>query len=138
MKKVLVAVDGSEHGWKAIQTVKELAACKALDITVIHITADQYRSYVTDPVTEAELLAMSKQRAATILTGAEEIFGEVPIETLQGNGEPAAVIVDTAERGGFDTIVMGSRGMGRMAKLLMGSVSSKVVAHAHCSVLVVR
>lgn len=54
------------------------------------------------------------------------------------SGEPATVIVDCVKKDGYDTVIIGSRGMGRMAKLLMGSVSTKVVTHAPCSVFVVR
>ena len=53
-------------------------------------------------------------------------------------GQPRPVIVDEADRWQADLIVMGSRGLGAWNRLLMGSVSSGVIHHAHCSVEIVR
>ncbi|MDG6934563.1 MAG: universal stress protein, partial [Nitrososphaerota archaeon] len=47
-------------------------------------------------------------------------------------------IVDYAERQGADLIVLGTRGMGNLKRALLGSVSTGVATHAHCSVLIVR
>jgi nucleotide-binding universal stress UspA family protein len=53
-------------------------------------------------------------------------------------GRPDEQIVDSAEEIGAGLIVMGSRGLGGIRRLLMGSVSDSVVRHAHCPVLIVR
>ena len=53
-------------------------------------------------------------------------------------GQPRQVIVEEADRWQADLIVMGSRGLGAWNRLLLGSVSSGVVHHAHCSVEIVR
>ena len=53
-------------------------------------------------------------------------------------GRPDEQIVALAEEIGAGLIVMGSRGLGGLRRLLMGSVSDSVVRHAHCPVLVVR
>ena len=55
-----------------------------------------------------------------------------------GKGDPATMIVDEAEHEGADVIVMGTRGLNTAKRWLMGSVSSRVVQHAPCNVLVVR
>lgn len=143
MRKVLIAVDGSAHGWKAAEIVRELAACKPMDITVIHVVHDLsvYRPYGLGPTYEQQLDDVTHTRANQVMEKAKGVFadyGDGVVDYMIVNGEPANAIIDTAESGGFDTIVMGSRGMGRMAKLLVGSVSSKVVAHAPCSVFVIR
>lgn len=143
MKKVLVAVDGSEHGWKATQIVRELGECKALDITVMHVVHDLsiYRPYGLGPSYERQLDDVTQNRAQQVIDHAKELFADYGagiVDYVITTGEPANVLIEAAEAGGFDTIVMGSRGMGRMAKLLVGSVSSKVVAHAPCSVMVIR
>jgi nucleotide-binding universal stress UspA family protein len=62
----------------------------------------------------------------------------VAAETIEAVGHPAESIVDEAERGGFDLIVVGSRGHHGIARFLIGSTSTRVVTHAHCDVLVVR
>jgi nucleotide-binding universal stress UspA family protein len=53
-------------------------------------------------------------------------------------GDPAAVICRRAEELGADLLVLGSRGLGMLDRLLLGSVNSAVVQRAPCSVLVVR
>ena len=53
-------------------------------------------------------------------------------------GDPAETVLDIAEEEESDLIVMGSRGFGTFRRLLMGSVSSQVLAQAHCPVLVVK
>ena len=53
-------------------------------------------------------------------------------------GRPDAEIIDEAEQIGAGLIVVGNRGLGRIRRALMGSVSDSVVRHAHCPVLVVR
>jgi nucleotide-binding universal stress UspA family protein len=53
-------------------------------------------------------------------------------------GYAADEILNTAEQGKYDMIVIGSRGMGAVGRFLVGSVSDRVVHHAHCSVTVVR
>jgi nucleotide-binding universal stress UspA family protein len=53
-------------------------------------------------------------------------------------GDPATAILDTAEKADVELIVMGTRGLGTAERWLIGSVSDKVLHHAHCSVLVAR
>ena len=59
-------------------------------------------------------------------------------EVIEASGSTVETIVDFASRENVDLIVMGTRGLGGLKKLVLGSVSSGVVAHAHCSVLIVR
>ncbi len=60
----------------------------------------------------------------------------VEVETIEAQGDPGTVILDAAKDA--DLVVVGSRGMNPLQRLLLGSVSSKVVHRAHCDVLVVR
>ncbi len=64
--------------------------------------------------------------------------GVASVKIRVADGDPAEVIVDTASREKADLIVMGTRGLGRLKGLLLGSVSHKVVQHAPCSCLTVR
>ncbi|MFH1635561.1 MAG: universal stress protein [Chloroflexota bacterium] len=65
-----------------------------------------------------------------------DIPGELKTEVLEG--PPAEAILNVADTRGNDLIVMGTRGRGRLSGLLLGSQSQKVVAHAHCPVLLIR
>jgi nucleotide-binding universal stress UspA family protein len=63
--------------------------------------------------------------------------GAVEVQTLSKSGDPAAQILAAAESINADLIVLGRRGLGRIAELLLGSVSSKVLHHSRVNVLVV-
>ena len=80
------------------------------------------------------------KEADEILKKAIEIVGEIPgeIHTEVLEGSPAEAILDVANTRKSDLIVMGSRGLGRLTGLLLGSQSQKVVQHAPCPVLIVR
>jgi nucleotide-binding universal stress UspA family protein len=65
-----------------------------------------------------------------------EIQGELKTEILEG--PPAEAILNVAEVRGNDLIIMGTRGLSRLAGLLIGSQSQKVIMHASCPVLLVR
>ena len=56
----------------------------------------------------------------------------------QESPSPADAIVEYAEKNGIDLIVIGNKGAGAVERFLIGSVSSKVVSHAPCSVMVVK
>ena len=74
------------------------------------------------------------------MNAAVKEVGDVPCEvnTEIIEGDPATAIIDVAATRKSDLIVMGSRGLGRLAGLLLGSTSQKVVSHAACPVLIVR
>jgi len=62
----------------------------------------------------------------------------VPFVSRYEIGSPSATIVSVAEAEGFDLIVIGSRGRGQLASILLGSVCDRVMHRAHCPVLVIK
>jgi nucleotide-binding universal stress UspA family protein len=78
--------------------------------------------------------------AQGILKKAVEFVGNSHIDVHSEliEGSPAEAIIEVAKTRNSDVIVMGSRGLGRLAGLLLGSTSQKVVSHAPCPVLIVR
>jgi nucleotide-binding universal stress UspA family protein len=78
--------------------------------------------------------------AEEILQKAQKVIGSVPAEinTEMIEGSIAEAIMDVAAVQKSDLIVMGSRGLGRLAGAVLGSNSQKVVSHAPCPVLIVR
>ncbi|OUO40736.1 hypothetical protein B5F82_03060 [Megamonas hypermegale] len=69
---------------------------------------------------------------------AKEIPQEIKINTSIEIGFPTEVIVEKAKNENYDIIVMGSRGLGKIKSIFMGSVSQYVLKYAHCPVLIVR
>ncbi|MFA5874010.1 MAG: universal stress protein [Anaerolineales bacterium] len=137
--KILLAVDGSEHGLHAARVAAELArALKAESLRIV-VAYDPIPPYLGEPNLQQAIEARLVN-ANAILEAAVDAVGKVPakINTELIEGSPAEAIIEVAATRSSDVIVMGSRGRGRIAGALLGSNSQKVVSHAPCPVLIVR
>jgi nucleotide-binding universal stress UspA family protein len=144
MKKILVPVDGSDNGKKALMKAKSIGTAFNSEITIVYIMDDvsgissfnitDYQTY-KEPLTDA-----FRQHARKILDDAMENFKDYnnKVDTLIEQGNPAYKLLEISEEGDYDLIVIGSRGLGPFSRAVMGSVSNKVVHHAKMSVLVVK
>ena len=133
--KILVAYDGSEAAGHAVTRAGEIAL-RGNELTVISVVplqASGPRSAGPIISGDVEEHGRELQDAVAKLKGAG-----VEAETIEAVGHPAESIVDEAERGGFNLIVVGHRGHHGVARFLLGSTALRVVTHAHCDVLVVR
>ena len=137
--KILLAVDGSEHALHAARKAAELARTMKSSEFRIVVSYDSIPVYLGEPNKQFAIDAR-KTDAEEILNLAVKEVGDIPCEIhteiIEGNS--AEAIIDVASVRKSDVIVMGSRGLGRLAGLLLGSTSQKVVAHAPCPVLIVR
>jgi len=86
----------------------------------------------------AEMVSVLGDRIAEGAAESSRIIGVSNVDTRVETGDCAETILAVAEEIGADMIVVGSRGLGRLRGMLVGSVSQKIIQHAHCSVLVVR
>ena len=133
--KILVAYDGSDSARRALDEAAELA----------------HNGAAVSVVSVAELLPQFGRAGAMLvpeedierrheLTEAKAALADkgVKAEIVERKGEAASMILDEAEKEGADIIVMGTRGLNAAERWLLGSVSSRVVQHAPCNVLVVR
>lgn len=136
---ILLGVDGSEHALRAARTAGDLARNMKSKIIRVVVAFDPIPPYLGEPNLQAAITARMKE-AETILKKALEAVGETPgeVHTEILEGSPAEAILDVAKTREVDLIVMGSRGIGRLKGLLIGSQSQKVVQHALCPVLIVR
>ncbi|MEM1519741.1 MAG: universal stress protein [Pyrobaculum sp.] len=126
-RKILIAYDGSDHAKKAIQHAVALA--KAFDSALYVITI------ATDPS------QVSIERARRIVDEAARQISNMGVsvaETEVRSGSPPTEILNYAEEREVDLIVMGSRGLSAIQRLVLGSVSQTVVSRARVPVLVVR
>ena len=95
------------------------------------------RRLKTLKISEIELLYISiKKILEQAIKRVEDIPKGVKTEVLEG--PPAEAILEISKTRNNDLIVMGTRGLGRLSGLLLGSQSQKVIAHAQCPVLLVR
>mgnify|MGYP000846028731 CR=1 FL=1 len=141
MVKILVAVDGSEYSKKALLKAKEFAAALNGEITIINVmnVVPPY-DYQHNAHKFLELEKLASENSHALLEKAKMHFVDSPInvELIHKRGDPANEIINFADEGNFDLIVMGSRGFGVFKRTLLGSVSDKVVHHTDASVLIVK
>jgi nucleotide-binding universal stress UspA family protein len=136
--KVLVATDGSEHSMKAVQRGVELAETLKAQVTLMSVAyyAADYLEGMPPGIQDK-----LEDEARTALKKGKALFEakNLPVETvLEAGLVPANLIIQKAQEGKFDRIIIGSTGMNALERILMGSTASKVVAHAPCEVTVVR
>lgn len=133
MKRILVAYDGGEPARRALDTAVELANGFDARISVVSVVPVHPGRAPVDPWDDRAVHANELQEARTILAGQG-----IEAELLEAAGDPATTIERIAESGDFDTVVVGSRGLGAVLRVLQGSVSEHVATHANVSVLIAR
>jgi nucleotide-binding universal stress UspA family protein len=154
-KKILVALDGSESSQRAAQATLELAEKLKADLIVLHAIVpptSYYHSTIASLVgmtlpapSQHEIdayYAYARRVAMSVVSDVESKAKKLGIHVKTEIPEAASSIVETiinhAVKENVDLITVGTRGLGGFKKMLLGSVSSGVVSHAHCPVLVVR
>jgi nucleotide-binding universal stress UspA family protein len=138
-EKILLAVDGSEHGLRAARLAGDLArTVKASELRIV-VAYEPIPPYLGEPNLQQAIDARLDE-ANAILQAASQAVGEVPatVRTELIEGPAAEAIIKVAVTHQSDVIVMGSRGRSGLAGLVLGSTSQKVVSHAPCPVLIVR
>ena len=134
-RKILVAVDGSQHARAALDLAVDLAQRYQASLCVLH--AFPHVSDLLGTPHYESLLAARSMIGQQLLESAQTQVGDtVVVETQLIEGPPAPAILRVAEEEGCDLIVIGSRGRGQIAGILLGSVSSTVAQRAHCPVLI--
>jgi nucleotide-binding universal stress UspA family protein len=142
---ILALVDGSEPSTRALQAGLDIAQKYRSKVMILSvITAPSFLPVgtggsPTDLSMYYEEGTLDAKRAvddALKLANAAGLSSRG--EVIEASGSTVETIVDFAAREKVDLIVMGTRGLGGLKKFVLGSVSSGVVAHAHCSVLIVR
>jgi len=138
-EKVLLAVDGSDHALHAARAAADCARTMKIKEFRIVVAYDFIPPYLGEPNLQYAIDARMEE-ANIILQNAIKVIGDIPYEihTELIEGTPAEAIINVASTRKSDVIVMGSRGLGTLAGLLLGSTSQKVAAHAPCPVLIVR
>jgi nucleotide-binding universal stress UspA family protein len=142
IKNVLVATDFGQAADGALRYGRELAGRFGATLHVLHVVenfyvttfgAETYAALV--PEMQHDLETSAQQRLDLVLGN---VSGARTAAAVMTSGSPAYAIVDYASEHGIDLIVMGTRGRGGLAHLMMGSVAEKVVRLAPCPVLTIR
>jgi nucleotide-binding universal stress UspA family protein len=137
-KNILIAVDGSEYSNKALTYARNIAETYSATLWLVHVLA--HTSDLLGYSDFEKLYAKRKHAGQSILDDALEALGESSFEIRQEllEGPESDSILSCAKKNRADLIIMGTRGMGALKGLLVGSVSRKVIHLATCPVMVVH
>jgi nucleotide-binding universal stress UspA family protein len=139
VKRIVVGVDGSDAGKHAVEWTARLA--KAMRSEVIAVYALDIPVALPDPYTmplylDERVRAGIEKDLVTKWCRPLKTAG-VKFRAILQDGRPASVILDLADREKAGLIVVGRRGRGEVAELLLGSVSHEIVLHSRRPVLLV-
>jgi nucleotide-binding universal stress UspA family protein len=134
---VVVGVDGSPTSEAALAFAFEAAAARKVPLVAVHTWWDLFVDPTMAPLLDWDAIEVDERALlAERLAGWGEKYPDVPVERLVMRDRPARALVDQSMRA--QLVVVGSRGRGGIAGLLLGSVSHAVLHRAHCPVAVVR
>lgn len=140
LKKILVAFDGSEESTKAFEfALKLLDEFKSKDKELVLLSVAQ----PPEPADIVEVKAVIDSATEYYKREFEKILKlsevhNVQVKTDIAVGHPADQIVRYASENSFDMIIMGQRGMSKIERWLLGSISRRVATYAQCPVVIVK
>ncbi|RJQ51363.1 MAG: universal stress protein [Nitrospiraceae bacterium] len=135
-KKILLATDGSKYSDAAAQKAIEFAKSYGGELRAISVVDVPTEFYAEAPKAVEDLIRKAKEFVASIKKTAEA--SGIVTETFIGEGEAYQVITDFAKKENASVILMGSHGRTGFRKVIMGSVTEKVIGYAPCPVLIVK
>jgi nucleotide-binding universal stress UspA family protein len=141
MSGITVGIDGSAHSTRALEWAIKEAAVRHAPVTVLTVHTVPMSGWTGNPIIlprDAEDQEKAQQAAEEMtLKAASQLGAAQPssVTVRAISGFPAQALIDASRTA--DLMVVGSRGAGGFARLMIGSVSSQVVHHAHCPVVVV-
>ena len=136
MRKILVGFDGSEGSENALNRAMAMINQYG-QIILLAVVSKPDEQYFIDE----DLYKNMKIKAQNLVDQAIIDMGQQEIEfkgMIEEGSDPAAVIIDVANRLDVDLIVLGSKGKSELGSFTLGSVANKVVQYAHKPVMVVR
>lgn len=137
MERIVVGVDGSNSSKNALRWAAREAERVGAALQVVMTWHNPYPDmWIPHSPPGTDPLAVTRRALEHIVKGVLGDHPAIPVEQSAVEGAPARVLVEAAK--GADLLVVGSRGLGGFAEVLLGSVSLHCVSHAPCPVVVVR
>lgn len=142
-ENITVAIDGSEHGWRALEVACDLAKRYESKVHIVHVPE------IPQPAMAVGMVAVDMPiDMERIMTGGQTIVAEAatiarahgvePSSQIVQTGIPSELVIHVAGSTNSDLIVTGRRGMGSVASLFLGSTSQKIAHDAPCACLTVK
>ena len=149
IKKILVAVDGSKPSFNAGNEAIDVAKKHQAELIALYVIPSDIRYDQIDDVETPGIPRPVKGIVMTAMQGGQKYVDEVKLKATESNvsvgtdvvistNSVVKTIVEYAEEKNIDLIVIGSKGMSGLKRMLLGSIASGVVTYAECPVLVVK
>jgi|SRR5579863_3741459 len=147
MQRILAGIDGSEHAMKAVDQAATIAVAVGAKLSLLAVVPPVAAfSEWLEAYAQSEHLAKELPRLLSLVrppfleaaAARARAKGAKDVSSGFTAGDPATELLVAAQEMKVDLIVVGCRGKGQLTGLLLGSVSQKLAAHAHSSVLIVR
>ncbi len=137
-KSILLSYDGSAHARHAAGIAARLARLQENPALILVCVGEDIPGEYQEPY-RSEMIAKRTLQCQALADEAAHLIGEgVQVQREILFGDPAECVLNVAETNGCDLIVMGTRGMGGLRGLLLGSKAQAVVSQAKCPVLLVK
>ncbi len=149
IRRILVAVDGSKPSVDASVQAIDISKRLNAELTAIYVVSPDTRyNYLEDTITPRlpralkDVMMIAMQRGEKHLDEVKQKAREkdvrVKTDVIIGISSVVKEIVEYADKNKIDMIVIGSRGLSGIKKMLLGSVADGVLTYAHCPVLVAK
>ena len=140
-KKILVAYDGSDHAIRALDTAIDIAKKYEAKLDIVEVVDTAALLGMGVAPIPGEVIQQVYNKAKSDVESAKskaQQQGVKEVEAVVLEGDPATAILEYASKNGVDLIVTGSRGLSTFKRIILGSVSTKIVQDSKIPVLVIK
>lgn len=141
-KKILIPIDGSDNSFKAVAQGRLLAECFNAEVgllfVLIMLQEVQTFTQVSVSYIPERFYKDAQEYGQKVLADAAALLPSITVTTHLETGSPAEIITEFSSANHYDLIIIGSRGLGFIKGMVLGSVSSQVLHNATCPVMVVK
>ncbi|ORB16865.1 universal stress protein [Mycobacterium noviomagense] len=136
-RSVMVGIDGSDAAIRAAEWAIDEAVSREVPLRLVHVIHERVEPAAFASVGNVQMEVEYGETALSTACAAMEATGKaVKVETDILRGDPAAVLIAESRRA--DMVCVGSVGIGRFARALLGSTAAELAKAAHCSVAIIR
>lgn len=136
-EKILLPTDGSAHSYRATEYAVSLAEMYKSTIDIVFVIDENATQM--DVLSTKSQYEVTKRHKLKFMKALELIESKgIPSNIHFVHGEPGPAVVEFANKGNYDCVVVGSRGLNQLQTMVLGSVSHKIVKRVNVPVLVVK
>jgi nucleotide-binding universal stress UspA family protein len=137
-KRILLAIDGSEHSSIVLEKAVDYAKLMDAGIILVHCH-EKFPVNLGEPYRDKQIASIIDESEKLVAPFSQRLESEkIPVEERLMEEPAGKMIPDIAKIEKCDLIIMGSRGLSNLTHLVVGSVTTRVLQTAPCPVLVVR